>query len=107
MSRRIKAKRFRAIIADPWRTRVIGEVRRLSRLLGFEMEWRLAGETDHWMFLIKGRHLMHYWPSNGRWFDVQTGHKGIERSITAVLDMVETILNERKGQCDSSSRLAP
>lgn len=83
----------------PLRARVIAEVQRLSIVLGFTMEGRLLdGGADHWMFSDGAYRLLNYWPTNGRWYDSNTGHKGIERDITEVLAMAETIFNERKKQ---------
>lgn len=85
-------------LADPLRARVIEEVQRRAMGLGFQMEGRLCdGGFDHWMFSdYHGKRILDYWPSTGTYYDKTTGFKGTELSICSVMEMAETILNERQ-----------
>jgi hypothetical protein len=58
--------------------------------------------TQHWMFneQRKNRRLLNWWPTNGKWYDQETGDKGEELDFYAVLDMAETIMNERYADDD-------
>lgn len=90
-------------LLDPWRAKVIEEVQRKAMGLGFQMEGRLLdGGADHWMFNdYSGRRLLNYWPTNGTFWDPNSGFRGTELSACSILEMVETILNERK--CNEAS----
>lgn len=85
-------------LQNPLRARVIEEVQRRCVLLGFQMEGRmLDGGADHWMFNdYHGRRLLNYWPTNGTFWDPKSCFRGKEMDVNSVLEMVETIMNERK-----------
>jgi hypothetical protein len=93
-----RARKLESILTNPARLRVIAEVQRLTRVLGFSMQvYLLSDGLDLWIFRnADNKPLLEYCPTKSIWRRIGTSLHGIEISVVTVLEMVETINGERE-----------
>ncbi len=78
------------------RFRVLERVEFLSLSMGVTFSARNTfKQAPHWFWDYRGKRLLNFWPTTGTFWDPKSRYRGKERSIKRVLEMVETIKNER------------